>query len=78
MSSAMTWTARLPTLAEREHFWRDSRWVYSLFTASASWFAGVALTREFRPARTTPAEPTGCEGCVANSCRIVEGLDYEH
>lgn len=55
----------------------DSRWAYSLFTASASWFAGVALTREFRPARTTTAEQTGCEGCVASS-RIVEGPDYEH
>ena len=52
--------------------------VDSLFTAVRKLVRGVALTREFRPVRTTPAEPTGCEGCVANPCRIVEGLDHEH
>ena len=35
----MTWSAQLPTLAEREQFWRGLRSRGSLCTPSASWFA---------------------------------------
>src|SRR5271157_2680338 len=43
MSSAMTWTAQLPTLAEREHFWRVLCSLDFLSTPPASWFSGIAL-----------------------------------
>ncbi|MFZ3368123.1 MAG: hypothetical protein WB616_11190 [Candidatus Sulfotelmatobacter sp.] len=42
MSSAMTWTARLPTSAEQERFWQALRWLHCLFSPPASWFDGIA------------------------------------
>src|SRR5271157_6428416 len=43
MSSAMTWTVRLPTRQEPERFWQLLRWLQSLFTPAASWFGHIAL-----------------------------------
>jgi membrane protein DedA with SNARE-associated domain len=36
------------------------------------------FTREPRLVRITPPDPMGCGCSIANSCRIVEGLEHDH